>query len=84
METPEELPKCNMLCLYLPCLYADDKGCSTSDPSGAICKKKNPDAKQLCQGSHLFFLHSLMKNNILTDGQKISPDIWKYQILNKK
>ena len=64
---PPKLPKCNAFCNYLPCMYADDSGCSTSDPTGAVCKKKNENAKQVCQGSHLTFLCSF-----LSDG-KFSP-----------
>ena len=32
------------------CMYGDDKGCSTSDPNGDICRTKNKDAKQTCKG----------------------------------
>ena len=61
-EVEDALHKCNTLCSYLPCMYTDDKGCSTSDPNGAVCKEKNPNAKQICQGSHLAFIRSFLSN----------------------
>ena len=40
MESSSNLSKCKSLCGKFPCMYADDKGCSTSDPTGEFCKKK--------------------------------------------
>jgi len=64
METSTELSKCNNFCNILPCMYGDDQGCSTSDPNGDVCRKKNKDAKQICKGSHFVFLHSILSKRL--------------------
>ena len=72
MSSNSESLKCSDFCGVLPCMYGDDHGCSTSDPSGDFCRKKNAHAKQICRGSHLEFLYNMLSKKNVYD-QSTNP-----------